>query len=132
MEHSTASPLLSSMSSSTELQPQVGHGTIPINPELFQTPLRKCPQGDNHTACHDCSDDELSSMEASLKIHLQLPLPPPPFSSVLCCEKVKEKAHSSEQVGCSHCTEGGQFLMNQRFQPYIRCQAPPLSNYALP
>ncbi|KIJ11239.1 hypothetical protein PAXINDRAFT_157366 [Paxillus involutus ATCC 200175] len=49
---------------------------------------------------------------------------PAPLSAVLRREKVKE-ARGSEQEARSKRTEEGQFLMNQRFQPYKRRKAPP-------
>ena len=128
MEHPTVpSPTMSSL---TELQSQCHHITTPIDPELFQSPSCKRPHDDNHMAnpSHDCSDDELSSTDASSRIHytsMAATSSPAPLSSVLRHEKVKQESRDgSDQVAHGRRIEEGQFLMNQRFQPYKRRQAP--------
>jgi hypothetical protein len=53
----------------------------------------------------------------------------PPTSSPLhlgsVLHKVMQEAHGSKQAARSKRAEEGQFLMNQRFWPYKRRQAPP-------
>jgi hypothetical protein len=133
MGPSTGSDLPLFVSSSTVSRPQFDHYTRSIDPELFQSPPHKRPEN----AHHDCSDDDSdgsSSMGTSSTVGYAASTPPtsspPHLGSVL--QKVMQEAHGSKQAACSKRAEEGQFLMNQRFQPYKRRQAPPLSSCALP